>query len=200
MILIKKTILANVAGLIIVSSIAVAKNHDKHQSLMQHESVKQKADTKAVLMQAGTDPFATLQEVINQLETNPNTDWEKANLEALRLHLVQMEDMTLNVDVVQSLIDKGFKAVVTPTTPRALKSMSTVLSAHPAQMKNETGWDMQVSENNGVFTLVVTTQNIAEVVKIRGLGYIGVMATGSHHQAHHWAMASGNNPHAKHHE
>jgi len=106
--------------------------------------------------------------------------------------------MTLNVNVTQTRIDNGFKAVVTPTTSRAVRSVAKVLSAHPAQMKVETGWDMQVQNNNGVFTLTVTTNNVKDVAKIRGLGYIGVMAYGDHHQPHHWAMASGDNPHARH--
>jgi hypothetical protein len=42
---------------------------------------------------------------------------------------------------------------------------------------------------------VVTTTKPDEVAKIRGLGYIGILATGAHHQAHHWAMARGINPH-----
>ncbi len=173
-----------------------------HHAGMNHASMNhaamQESNNKTVLTEAGTDAFATVQEAIRALEANPNTDWEKVNLEALRLHLIQMQDMTLNVDVVQSDINKGFKAVVTPTTDRALKSLSAALSAHPAQMKKETGWSMQVSRDNATFTLLVTTDKPSEVAKIRGLGYIGVMATGSHHQVHHWAMASGENPHAGH--
>ena len=66
------------------------------------------------------------------------------------------------------------------------------------QMKAETGWDMQVENIDNVFTLTVTTPIPDEVVKIRGLGYIGLMAYGNHHQPHHWAIATGNNPHAGH--
>jgi len=156
------------------------------------------ATTPVVLTESGTDPFATLQEVITALEANPGTNWEKVNIEALRLHLVEMQDMTINVDVKQQYIDNGFQAVVTPTTNRAVKSLTRVLSGHPAQMKAETGWDMQVQNNNGVFTLTVTTKKVHDIAKIRGLGYIGVMAYGNHHQPHHWAIASGDNPHARH--
>jgi hypothetical protein len=165
-----------------------------HTAMMGHNI----APTQVVLTESGTDPFATLQEVIAALESNTNTSWEKVNIEALRLHLVEMQDMTINVDVKQRNIDNGFQAVVLPTTSRAVKSLTRVLSGHPAQMKAETGWDMQVQINNSVFTLTVTTDNAKDVAKIRGLGYIGVMAYGNHHQPHHWAMASGDNPHAGH--
>lgn len=167
-----------------------------HHAGMNHAAM-QPSNSKVVLTEAGMDAFATLQEVIVALEVNPNTHWEKVNMEALRLHLIQMQDMTLNVDVVQSNIEKGFQAVVTPTTARASQSLAQVLSAHPAQMKKETGWDMQVRNNKGVFTLTIITDKPQEVAKIRGLGYIGIMAHGKHHQPHHWAIASGDNPHAE---
>ena len=187
----------SIAAMTIVMPMASAHMHHanmNHAAMMGHNT----APTQVVLTESGTDPFATLQEVIAALESNTNTNWEKVNIEALRLHLVEMQDMTINVDVKQQYIDNGFQAVVTPTTNRAVQSLTRVLSGHPAQMKAETGWDMQVRDNNGVFTLTVTTDNAIDVAKIRGLGYIGVMAYGNHHQPHHWAIASGDNPHAGH--
>ncbi len=187
----------SIAVMTIVMPMASAHMHHanmNHAEMMGHST----APTQVVLTESGTDPFATLQEVIAALESNTNTNWEKVNIEALRLHLVEMQDMTINVDVKQQHIDNGFQAVVTPTTNRAVQSLTRVLSGHPAQMKAETGWDMQVQINNSVFTLTVTTDNAKDVAKIRGLGYIGVMAYGNHHQPHHWAMASGDNPHAGH--
>ena len=168
-------------------------NHDK--KIYKH-TIDRKPTT--VLTEAGTDPFAVIQEAITLLEANPDTDWSMVNIEALRLHLVEMQDMTLNVTVEQEPIKLGFKGVITPTTNRALQSMSRVLSVHPSQMKEETGWDMVVTNNNGIFTIAVTTDQLQDVDKIRGLGYIGIMAYGNHHQPHHWAMASGDNPHSEH--
>jgi hypothetical protein len=187
----------SVVTMILIMPMASAHMHHtnmNHASMMGHNTVA----TPVVLTESGTDPFATMQEVIAALEANPDTNWEKVNIEALRLHLVEMQDMTINVTVKQQHIDNGFQAVVTPTTNRAVKSLTRVLSGHPAQMKVETGWDMQVSNNNDVFTLTVTTDKVHDVAKIRGLGYIGVMAYGNHHQPHHWAIASGKNPHAEH--
>ena len=187
----------SIAAMTIVMPMASAHTHHanmNHAAMMGHNT----APTQVVLTESGTDPFATLQEVIDALESNTRTNWEKVNIEALRLHLVEMQDMTINVDVKQQHIDNGFQAVVSPTTSNAVKSLTRVLSGHPAQMKAETGWDMQVQINNSVFTLTVTTDNAKDVAKIRGLGYIGVMAYGNHHQPHHWAMASGDNPHAGH--
>jgi hypothetical protein len=187
----------SIVAMIMAMSMASAHMHHanmNHAAMMGNNT----ATTPVVLTESGTDPFATLQEVITALEANPGTNWEKVNIEALRLHLVEMQDMTINVDVKHQYIDNGFQAVVTPTTNRAVKSLTRVLSGHPAQMKAETGWDMQVSNNDDIFTLTVVSKKAHEVAKIRGLGYIGVMSYGNHHQPHHWAMASGENPHAAH--
>ena len=194
---------------ITITTIALSQEHKmmnhadmEHSSDMNHDTMIDSNTTDqgstAILTEAGTDPFAVIQEVIALLEANPDTDWSAVNIEALRLHLVEMQDMTLNVNVVQQPINFGFQAVITPTTKRALQSMIRVLSAHPSQMKEETGWDMLVTDNNGIFTIAVTTDQLQDVDKIRGLGYIGIMAYGSHHQPHHWAMASGENPHSEH--
>ena len=185
-------------------------NHSnmKHTSGMEHSSDmnhntnsvdhKIARNFNSVLTEAGTDPFAVIQEVIALLEANPDTDWSVINIEALRSHLVEMQDMTLNVTVEQQPINLGFMAVITPTTNRALDSLIQVLAAHPSQMKIETGWDMTVANNNGIFTITVTTDQLFDVDKIRGLGYIGIIAYGNHHQPHHWAMVSGENPHSEH--
>jgi hypothetical protein len=43
--------------------------------------------------------------------------------------------------------------------------------------------------------LITISETPKNEAKIRGLGYIGLMAYGDHHQRHHWAMATGKSPH-----
>jgi hypothetical protein len=43
--------------------------------------------------------------------------------------------------------------------------------------------------------LTVTSSDPKEVQHIRGLGFIGILVSGSHHQPHHMAMAKGEFPH-----
>ena len=45
--------------------------------------------------------------------------------------------------------------------------------------------------------LTVTSSDPQQVQRIRGLGFIGVMVSGSHHQAHHLAMAKGEFVHSQ---
>ncbi|HIF88415.1 MAG TPA: hypothetical protein EYG22_07870 [Candidatus Thioglobus sp.] len=180
-------------------------NHSNmDHSSMDHSTMMSQGstiiDNGTVLTEAGTDPFAVIQEVIAALEANDATDWSKVNIEALRQHLTEMQDMSLNVDVSQRKIENGFEAIIAPTTTRANRSLNRVLSVHPAQMESETGWKMAVKTNSegNVYRIVVTASTPEDIAKIQGLGYIGIMAYGNHHQPHHWAMASGDNPHEGH--
>ena len=188
-------LLANILFTSLVSAetaIEAPTSHQMHQ--LQPAQVQ--------LTEAGTDLFATIQEVIRKLSADPNTDWSKVNLEALRQHLRDMFEFSYNVDVIsQKPIDQGVKILVKPVTDRAEQALDKVLSAHPMMLKMETGWTMQSSKRDGQYQLIVTTTKPTEVDKIRGLGYIGLLAIGNHHQIHHWSMAKGQNPHqAMHHQ
>ncbi len=177
-------------------------DHARHAVSMQpmhhmaQHSLHQSRRVSGGLTESGTDIFATIQEVIQKLSADPNTDWSKVNLEVFRQHLRDMFEFSYNVDVLsQQAIDYGVKIRVKPVTVRAEKALDKVLNAHPRMLKMETGWDMQSSKGNGEYQIIVTTAQATEVNKIRGLGYIGLLAIGNHHQEHHWAMAKGQNPH-----
>jgi len=171
---------------------------EDHSSMPNHKhSMKSKA---IPLTEAGNDAFGTIQEVIKKLNSNPDTDWSKVNIEALRRHLVDMHDMVYDVKVIsQKPVKHGLKVIMRPTTRRAARALPRVFKAHPAQLQRETGWRMVVKKSSRRYILTITSQKAEDVNKIRGLGYIGVMAYGSHHQVHHWAMPTGSNPHHMHH-
>jgi len=195
----KKLILA-----VVVMVTGAYASDENNQQEMQQNSVQIHTksmnhtgkDTKIVLTEAGNDAFGTIQEVIRKLKNNPDTDWSKVNIEALRAHLSDMQDMTFNIEVLsQKNIPNGVEATIKATTPRAYSALKRVFIAHPIQLKMDTGWDMKVEERNKNFIIKTTTSKQNEINKIRGLGYIGLMAYGTHHQPHHWMMANGQNPH-----
>lgn len=166
---------------------------DDHAAMMLKNS-------NIMLTEAGNDAFGTIQEIITRLNADPKTDWNKVNIEALRLHLLDMHDMVLNIEVIsQKAIQNGLKAIIKPTTKRAALALEKVFKAHPMQLKKETGWNMQVEKSNDQYILTTTSEISKDTAKIRGLGYIGLMTYGNHHQPHHWAMATGKNPHHMHH-
>lgn len=167
---------------------------DEHS--MEHHQQMATQNQALLLTEAGNDIFGTIQEVIANLNANPNTNWDKVNIGALREHLLDMRDMTINIEVIsQDRLKNGSKILIRPTNIRSRQAMKRVLSAHPAQLKKETNWQMQVHKQEDKYLLITTTDKPKEVNKINGLGYIGLMAYGSHHQPHHWSMATGSNPH-----
>ena len=167
-------------------------NHLHEGKMANHMS----EDGKTLLLEAGNDAFGTIQEVIKKLNDDPQTDWSKVNIEALRAHLSDMQEMTLNIEVIsQKNIPNGVEVTLQATTPRANRALKRAFMAHPNQLKKETGWVILVEDKNQNFTIKATTTKSNEINKIRALGYIGLMAYGSHHQPHHWMMATGANPH-----
>lgn len=140
--------------------------------------------------------FGTVQEAIQALEADPETDWSAVDVEALRQHLIDMHHAALNVAVdEQAAIDNGVRLVIRPTTDEAAGALQRVLSAHPTMLQQETGWQMDVTPDNNRFILHVTDPSGTEADKIRGLGYIGLLAYGPHHQHHHWMMVRDAAPH-----
>jgi len=155
----------------------------------------------ANLKEAGNDAYGTIQEVMYKLQANKNTNWAKVNLEALRLHLIDMYDMTFNVNVTkQEHIKNGLLVKVMPTTPRSSKALKKIFSAHSSVLEKESGFNMKINYDKGydLYTIKITTNDKKRINELRGLGYIGLMAYGNHHQPHHWAIATGKNPHQLH--
>jgi len=183
------TLLVVCAGVALATATAYATEHEHH---LHHANA-----SEAPLTAPGNDAFAAIQEAVEKLLADPETDWSRVNLEVLRQHLVDMRNFTLDVDVTaQQPIDGGAAFTVQPVTPGAAGSLDRLFSAHPAILKQESGWDMTASKNkDGSYTARVTGNTPEDAARIRGLGYIGVIAYGKHHQAHHWRMAAGADPH-----
>jgi hypothetical protein len=144
------------------------------------------------LTEPGNDIFGTIQEVVKKLEANPDTDWSKVDLEALRQHLLDMKAFTEKVEVISKhQIGKGTEITVHPKSERAVQALKKLFSMHPAMIKREKGWNMNAKQNGDNWIITCITKNESEVEKIRALGYIGLLAEGAHHQLHHWMIATG---------
>ena len=138
----------------------------------------------------GQDAFGTVQEIVRILEADPRTDWSKIDLEALRQHLIDMNEVTLKADAAAKPIDGGLEIAVTGTG-RTLAGIQRMVPAHAQELDRMNGWNAKTEAlPNGVL-LTVTSGDLKEVQHIRGLGSIGLLVSGAHHQPHHLAMAKG---------
>lgn len=139
---------------------------------------------------SGQSAFDLISDVVDQLAANPDTDWENVNIEALRQHLVDMNQVTLYAEVESTEIDGGARYRVSGDgrTRAAIKRM---VPTHAAQLQGEIGWNTETETIRQGVILTVTSEDPAQSAKIRGLGFIGFMVQGEHHDDHHLMMAGG---------
>jgi hypothetical protein len=149
----------------------------------------------AVSVSSGQDAFGAIQEIIARLEADPATDWSKVNLEALRQHLIDMNEVTLRADAAATPVAGGLSIAITGDG-RTLAAIQRMVPAHAQEIDGLNQWRVTTAALPNGMSLTVTSDDPKEVQKIRGLGFIGVLVTGSHHKPHHLAMARGEFPHA----
>ena len=74
---------------------------------------------------------------------------------------------------------------------RTLDAIRRMVPAHAREMNGVDGWVTNTEPLPDGVLLTVTTADPRQTARIRGLGFIGIMVQGSHHQMHHLAMARG---------
>jgi hypothetical protein len=137
----------------------------------------------------GQDAFGTVQEIVGILEADPKTDWSKVNINALREHLIDMNEVTLKADANERRLDNGLEIAVTGEG-RTVDAIKRMVPAHARELA-KIGWSATTEDLPNGVKLTVTSTDAQQVVRIKGLGFMGIMVQGSHHQLHHLAMAKG---------
>jgi hypothetical protein len=175
----RRTLVVALAALVIaVPGIALAQTAHTHQQ------------GGTVPTMPGQDAFGTVQEIVQILEADPKTDWSKVNLEALRQHLIDMNEVTLKAEAAPKQIDGGLEITITGND-RTLVAIQRMIPAWVATMNGHQGWITKAAPSPNGEILTVTATDPKEVQHIRGLGFIGLLVSGAHHQPHHLAMAKG---------
>ena len=108
-----------------------------------------------------------------------------------------MDRLVTGAEVSEEAVEGGMRFSVTGTGS-VLKAIQNMVPAHAtmlAQMPEYTASTETIE--NGV-ALIVTGKLPATLAKIKGLGFFGLMATGTHHQPHHLGMATGKMNHGMH--
>ncbi|WP_419694904.1 hypothetical protein ACN2CC_32530 [Mesorhizobium muleiense] len=81
----------------------------------------------------GQDAFGAIQEIVRMLEADPETDWSKIDLEALRQHLIDMNEVTLKADAAATPIEGGLSW--TRFQSRSRISRFTLTNALPTYLR-----------------------------------------------------------------
>jgi hypothetical protein len=165
------------------------------QEMMQHQGQsmagmhgQQQASATPTL--PGQDAFGAIQEIVHMLEADPSTDWSKVNLESLRQHLIDMNEVTMKAEVAAKQVEGGLEIAVTGTG-RTLAAIQRMVPNHAQMMNGVNGWATKTELLRNGVRLTVTSADPKETAHIRGLGFMGILVSGTHHLPHHMAMAKG---------
>lgn len=137
----------------------------------------------------GQDAFGAIQEIVQALQSDPKTDWSKVNIEALRQHLIDMNEVTLHAAATPRAFDNGIEFTVTGEG-RTLEAIKRMVPAHAKEL-HEIGWNAKTDELPNGVKLTVMVSDAQPLTKLKALGFIGIMVQGGHHQPHHLMMAKG---------
>lgn len=124
------------------------------------------------------------------LEADASTDWSSVDLRALREHLIDMNEVTLRAVAIEQEVPEGLEVLVTGQG-RTLDAIRRMVPAHSHELDQINGWHAVAAPVENGVRLTVTSNDPREVAHLRGLGFIGVMVSGNHHQPHHLAIARG---------
>lgn len=166
-------------------------SHAAHDSGMQGMST---AGASAGLTESGNAGFGAIQEVVTLLESRPDTDWSRVDIEGLRQHLIDMDQVMMDSEVSVTEIPGGARYDISGTG-RAVGAIQRMVGMHSSMMNGTDGITFSARETANGAIMEATGENEATTAKIRGLGFAGLMAMGDHHQTHHEMMAEGGMSH-----
>ena len=147
-------------------------------------------------MQPGQGAFGAMAEVVRALEADPATDWSKVDMERLRQHLIDMDEVVLRASVKATVVQGGLTMEVTGTG-RTVQSIRAMVIPHTTELDGMPAWSAKADPIAGGVRLTVVARDPADaktVARIRGLGFAGLLVQGGHHGPHHLAMAKGEMP------
>lgn len=146
----------------------------------------------ASAQEKGQAAFAAIASVVQQLEADSTTDWTRVDLERLRQHLIDMDDVLLRSTVRAVSVPGGARFDITGTG-RTQAAIQRIVADHAGMLAMEGGLLATAQRTPGGMTLTVTTKDPAAkaVARVRGLGFAGLLTLGEHHAMHHLMLARG---------
>jgi hypothetical protein len=106
----------------------------------------------------GQSAFAAIQEIAAMLAADEATDWSTVDLEALRQHLIDMDNVTLRAKVTFAPADGGMIFRVTGDG-EVRDSIARMVAAHAATMNGVAGFTYEAEENfNGAILMYASEE------------------------------------------
>ncbi len=149
----------------------------------------------------GQDAFGAMAEVVRILEADAATDWSKVDMERLRQHLIDMNEVVLRASVKATPVLGGLVMDIAGSG-RTAQAIRAMVVPHAAELDHMPAWSAKAEPTRDGVRLTVIARDASDaqaVTKIRGLGFAGLLVQGGHHGPHHLAMAKGELPAAHQH-
>lgn len=187
----KSFLIAILAATLLAGAALAETKAPSHKSGMDHGAAMAVEPTPK---EPGQSAFAAIQEIVAILEADPKTDWSRVDIEALRQHLIDMNNVTLEAKAEAMSVPGGIQYAVTGDGA-IRQSIQRMIVAHSTAMQGVDGWQFQAEMTDRGATLTILAAADSPPSKLKGLGLLGVMARGMHHQEHHLTIAKGMGPH-----
>ena len=192
------TVLLSGTALSIAQTNSDGTGHAGHVPGMKHEPgtmpMRATPSDATTLTEPGQGAFAALSEVVRVLEADPNTDWSRVDLGALRKHLRDMDRIVSGAVVRTEELPDGLRMGVTGDV-ETIATVRRMVPAHAAELAKDPRWSVEVARNDEGALLTVTGDDPTVVARIKGLGFFGLMASQDHHREHHMMIALGRGAH-----
>ena len=140
--------------------------------------------------EAGQSAFAAIHEIVEMLEADPKTDWSKVNVDALRQHLIDMDNMTLYAKITYEPIANG-EHIHVSGKGEVRHSIQRMVMMHAAMAGDTVNWHMEAARAPDGADINVVAISPPGLKKMKALGLMGMMAEGVHHSRHHMMLARG---------
>jgi hypothetical protein len=131
--------------------------------------------------QPAQSAYAAIGEIVRILKADSTTDWSKVDLEALRQHLIDMDEVTMRSQVSQQPVPGGITMMVTGDAKAGMLDMDPQYHATVVPIASGVQFTVTARDAN----------NTKLVAMIRGEGFAGLLTEGDHHARHHLMLARG---------
>ena len=144
-------------------------------------------------VEIGQSTFSAIAEIVAMLNNDPQTDWSTVNIDALHRHLIDMDNVMTQSQVLM-MSDNEIVTFIITGKGEIIASIQRIVNAHAKMLSGATGWSVDVKNQADGVTMSVAGED-KDTDMIMGLGFYGLLTVGAHHQPHHMMIARGLDPH-----
>lgn len=128
------------------------------------------------------------------LDADPDTDWARVDIPALREHLVDMHRITVDARIESRPVEGGIEYRVSGDSDRTVEAIRRMVADHGRAL-GDADFGYVTSDMPAGVRVTVSSEDPVELARLRALGLHGLLSLGDHHRSHHLAIAWGADPH-----